>query len=97
MTMMNVIFSYQGSELIGIAAGESGKPEENIPKAIRNVLFRIIVFYISSIIILSAIFPSSELGLLESPFVTLMKIAGIPYAAGIMNFIILTAILSVGN
>lgn len=97
MTMMNVIFSYQGSELIGIAAGESEKPEENIPKAIRNVLFRIIVFYISSIIILSAIFPSSELGLLESPFVTLMKIAGIPYAAGIMNFIILTAILSVGN
>lgn len=64
---MNVIFSYQGSELIGIAAGESEKPEENIPKAIRNVLFRIIVFYISSIIILSAIFPSSELGLLESP------------------------------
>ncbi|MCT1386963.1 amino acid permease [Peribacillus frigoritolerans] len=97
VTMMNVIFSYQGSELIGIAAGESEKPEENIPKAIRNVLFRIIVFYISSIIILSAIFPSSELGLLESPFVTLMKIAGIPYAAGIMNFIILTAILSVGN
>ncbi|MFG3612693.1 amino acid permease [Rummeliibacillus stabekisii] len=97
VTMMNVIFSYQGSELIGIAAGESEEPEKNIPKAIRNVLFRIIVFYISSIIILSAIFPSSELGLLESPFVTLMKIAGVPYAAGIMNFIILTAILSVGN
>ncbi len=97
VTMMNVIFSYQGSELIGIAAGESEEPEKNIPKAIRNVLFRIIVFYISSIIILSAIFPASELGLLESPFVTLMKIAGVPYAAGIMNFIILTAILSVGN
>lgn len=97
VTMMNVIFSYQGSELIGIAAGESETPEKNIPKAIRNVLFRIIVFYIASIIILSAIFPSKELGLLESPFVTLMTIAGVPYAAGIMNFIILTAILSVGN
>ncbi|OCA82850.1 amino acid permease [Pseudobacillus wudalianchiensis] len=97
VTMMNVIFSYQGSELIGIAAGESEEPEKNIPRAIRNVLFRIIVFYIASIIILSAIFPSSELGLLESPFVTLMKLAGVPYAAGIMNFIILTAILSVGN
>lgn len=94
---MNVIFSYQGSELIGIAAGESESPEKNIPKAIRNVLFRIIVFYIASIIILSAIFPSKELGLLESPFVTLMSIAGVPYAASIMNFIILTAILSVGN
>ncbi|KQL50768.1 amino acid transporter [Heyndrickxia shackletonii] len=97
VTMMNVIFSYQGSELIGIAAGESESPEKNIPKAIRNVLFRIIVFYIASIIILSAIFPSKELGLLESPFVTLMSIAGVPYAASIMNFIILTAILSVGN
>ncbi|MBS4216303.1 MULTISPECIES: amino acid permease [Neobacillus] len=97
VTMMNVIFSYQGSELIGIAAGESEEPQKNIPRAIRNVLFRIIVFYIASIIILSAIFPTKELGLLESPFVTLMDMAGIPFAPDIMNFVILTAILSVGN
>jgi arginine/ornithine permease len=97
VTMMNVIFSYQGSELIGIAAGESEEPEKNIPRAIRNVLFRIIIFYIASIIILSALFPRKELGLLESPFVTLMDLAGIPYAPDIMNFVILTAILSVGN
>ncbi|MDR7001255.1 amino acid permease [Neobacillus niacini] len=96
-TMMNVIFSYQGSELIGIAAGESEEPQKNIPRAIRNVLFRIIVFYLASIVILSAIFPTKELGLLESPFVTLMELAGIPFAPDIMNFIILTAILSVGN
>jgi arginine/ornithine permease len=61
------------------------------------VLFRIIVFYLASIIILSAIFPTEELGLLESPFVTLMDLAGIPFAPDIMNFVILTAILSVGN
>lgn len=97
VTMMNVIFSYQGSELIGIAAGESEEPQKNIPRAIKNVLLRIIVFYIASIIILSAIFPSTELGLLESPFVTLMDMAGIPFAPDIMNFVILTAILSVGN
>ncbi|KXH83822.1 amino acid permease [Sporosarcina sp. HYO08] len=97
ITMMNVIFSYQGSELVGIAAGETENPQKNIPKAIRTILIRIIVFYIASIIVLSAIFPSSELGLLASPFVTLMEIAGVPYAAGIMNFVILTAILSVGN
>ncbi|KKK39743.1 amino acid transporter [Mesobacillus campisalis] len=97
VTMMNVIFSYQGSELIGIAAGESENPDKDIPRAIRNVLFRIIIFYISSIIVLSAIFPATELGLLESPFVTLMDLAGIPYAPDIMNFVILTAILSVGN
>jgi arginine/ornithine permease len=97
VTMMNVIFSYQGSELIGIAAGESEEPQKNIPRAIRNVLFRIIVFYLASIVILSAIFPTKELGLLESPFVTLMDKAGIPFAPDIMNFVILTAILSVGN
>lgn len=97
VTMMNVIFSYQGSELVGIAAGETENPEKNIPRAIRTILFRIIVFYIASIIVLSAIFPASELGLMESPFVTLMNLAGVPYAAGIMNFVILTAILSVGN
>lgn len=97
VTMMNVVFSYQGSELVGIAAGETENPQKTIPKAIRTILVRIIVFYIASIVILSAIFPSSELGLLESPFVTLLELVGIPYAADIMNFIILTAILSVGN
>lgn len=97
VTMMNVIFSYQGSELVGIAAGETENPEKNIPKAIRTILIRIVVFYIASIIVLSAIFPASELGLLESPFVTLMNLAGIPFAGDIMNFVILTAILSVGN
>jgi arginine/ornithine permease len=97
VTMMNVIFSYQGSEMVGIAAGETEDPQKNIPKAIRTILIRIVVFYIASIIVLSAIFPASELGLLESPFVTLMNIAGIPFAGSIMNFVILTAILSVGN
>ncbi|MBQ0140160.1 MAG: amino acid permease [Kurthia sp.] len=97
VTMMNVIFSYQGSELVGIAAGETENPEKTIPKAIRTILVRIIVFYIASIVILSAIFPASELGLLESPFVTLLQLVGIPYADDMMNFIILTAILSVGN
>lgn len=97
VTMMNVIFSYQGSELVGIAAGETEEPEKNIPKAIRTILIRIVVFYIASIVVLSAIFPASELGLLESPFVTLMNLAGIPYAGSIMNFVILTAVLSVGN
>ncbi|MEN1967545.1 amino acid permease [Lentibacillus sp. N15] len=97
VTMMNVIFSYQGSELVGIAAGETENPQKNIPKAIFNIIFRIVVFYIGSIVILSAIFPASELGLLESPFVTLLEISGIPFAAHLMNFVILTAILSVGN
>lgn len=97
VTMMNVVFSYQGSELIGIAAGETENPQKNIPRAIRNIVFRILMFYVASVIILSALFPSSELGLLESPFVTVFDAVGIPFAADIMNFVILTALLSVGN
>ncbi|MED4583714.1 amino acid permease [Brevibacillus choshinensis] len=97
VTMMNVVFSYQGSELIGIAAGEAENPQKNIPRAIRNIIFRILIFYVASVTILSALFPSSQLGLLESPFVTVFDAVGIPYAADIMNFVILTALLSVGN
>lgn len=97
VTMMNVIFSYQGSELIGIAAGETKDPQKTIPKAIRTIILRIIIFYIASIVILSALFPTSELGLSGSPFVKFFELVGIPFADDIMNFIVLTAILSVGN
>ncbi|MET3291642.1 amino acid permease [Brevibacillus fluminis] len=97
VTLMNVIFSYQGSELIGIAAGESAEPQKNIPRAIRNVVFRILIFYVASVAVLSLLFPSKDLGILESPFVTLLDDVGIPFAADLMNFVILTAILSVGN
>lgn len=97
VTMMNVIFSYQGSEVVGIAAGESENPQKNIPKAIKTIIIRVIFFYIASIIVLATIFPYTELGVSESPFVTLMKVVGIPYAPDIMNLVILIAILSVGN
>ncbi|WP_154658033.1 amino acid permease [Fictibacillus gelatini] len=97
VTMMSVVFSYQGSEIIGIAAGESDDPVKNIPKAIRNVVFRILIFYVASVVILSALFPAKDLGLLKSPFVTVFDSVGIPYAADIMNVVILTAVLSVGN
>ncbi|MFC7395014.1 amino acid permease [Scopulibacillus cellulosilyticus] len=97
MTMINVIFSYQGAEVIGIASGESENPQKDIPKAVRNVVVRILFFYIASVIVLSALFPTKSLGVMKSPFVTLFDSVGIPFAADIMNFIILTAVLSVGN
>ena len=83
--------------MMGVAAGETENPEKNIPRAIRTIVVRIVVFYILSIFILSAIVPWQTAGLLESPFVTVFDMVGIPYAADIMNFVILTAILSVGN
>jgi arginine/ornithine permease len=97
ISMMSVIYAFQGSEIMGVAAGETEEPEKNIPKAIRTIVFRILLFYILAIFVLSALVPYKEAGVLESPFVTVFDMVGIPYSADIMNFVILTAILSVGN
>jgi arginine/ornithine permease len=97
ISMMTVIYAFQGSEIMGVAAGETEDPKRNIPKAIRNIVFRVLLFYVLAIFVLSAIVPWKKAGVLESPFVTVFDMVGIPYAADIMNFVILTAILSVGN
>ncbi|WP_052476477.1 amino acid permease [Cohnella kolymensis] len=97
VVMMTVVYAFQGSEIMGVAAGETENPGRNIPRAIRNIVFRVLIFYVLAIIVVSAIIPYSDAGLLESPFVTVFDMVGIPYAADIMNFVILTAILSVGN
>ncbi|ASN04410.1 amino acid permease [Virgibacillus necropolis] len=97
IVMMTVIYAFQGSEIMGVAAGETEDPGKNIPRAIRAIVFRVLVFYILAVFVLSAIVPWDQAGVLESPFVTVLDLIGIPYAADIMNFIILTAILSVGN
>lgn len=97
IAMMTVVYAFQGTELMGIAAGESENPERDIPKAVRNIIVRILFFYILSIVVLSALIPWREANLVESPFVAIFEKVGIPYAADIMNFVILTALLSVGN
>lgn len=97
ITMMTVIYAFQGSEVFGVAAGETEEPEKSIPKSIRNIVFRLLIFYVAAMIVLAAIVPWKEAGLMESPFVTVFDMVGIPYAADIMNFVILTALLSVGN
>ncbi|GED56034.1 amino acid permease [Brevibacillus formosus] len=97
MTMITVNFSFQGTELIGIAAGESANPEKTIPKAIRNTVWRTLVFFILAIAIVAAMIPHQQAGVIESPFVMVFDSIGIPYAADIMNFVVLTALLSVGN
>ena len=97
IVMMTVIYAFQGSEIMGVAAGETEEPEKNIPKAIRTIVVRVVVFYILAVFVLSALVPWKNASVLESPFVTVFDMIGIPYAADIMNFVILTAILSVGN
>ncbi|WHY66588.1 S-methylmethionine permease [Neobacillus sp. SuZ13] len=97
MTMLAVNFAFSGTELIGIAAGETANPEKTIPKAIRTTLWRLIIFFVGTIVVLSALLPTSDAGVLESPFVAVLEQIGVPYAADIMNFVILTAILSAAN
>jgi arginine/ornithine permease len=97
ITMIGVNFSFQGTELVGIAAGESENPEKTIPKAINSTAWRILIFFILSVFVLAGLFPWKEAGLVESPFVVVFDNIGIPYAADIMNFVIITAVLSVAN
>lgn len=102
---MIVGFSFQGTELIGIAAGESENPGKNIPRAIRQVFWRILLFYIFAILIISLIIPYTDPNLLRndvqdisvSPFTLVFQHAGLLSAAAIMNAVILTAVLSAGN
>ncbi|OCA92385.1 amino acid permease [Pseudobacillus wudalianchiensis] len=95
-------FSFQGTELLGVAAGESEEPEKNIPKAINSVFWRILLFYILAIFVIGLILPYTDERLLSdavsvSPFTLVFERAGFAFAASVMNAIILTAVLSAGN
>ncbi|MDD3890362.1 MAG: amino acid permease [Syntrophomonadaceae bacterium] len=97
LTMVFVVYSFQGTELVGIAAGECENPGENIPKVMKAVVVRIIVFFWLAVIVLAATIPFTEAGVLESPFAHVFGITGIPYAKMIMTVVVLTAALSAGN
>jgi lysine-specific permease len=90
-------FSFQGTELVGIAAGESEDPEKNIPKAINSIFWRILIFYVGTIIVVGALIPYTEAGVDISPFTMVFQKAGIASAASLMNAVILTSVLSCGN
>lgn len=90
-------FSFQGTELIGIAAGESENPEENIPKAINTIFWRILIFYLGTIFVVGALIPYMDAGVDTSPFTLIFQRAGVAAAASLMNAVILTSVLSAGN
>ena len=98
-------FSFQGTELVAVAAGEAEDPDRNVPKAIRTVFIRILLFYIGAIAVIGFLIPFTDPRLLDSaedniavaPFTLVFDNAGVLAAAGIMNAVILTSILSAGN
>ncbi|MFN4368375.1 MAG: amino acid permease [Acinetobacter sp.] len=99
-------FSFQGTEMVGVAAGESKNPKKTIPVAIKQIFWRILLFYIVCIFIIGTLIAYNDPRLLQaaatdnialSPFTLLYEKAGFAFAASIMNAVILTAILSAGN
>ncbi|QHK19258.1 amino acid permease [Pseudarthrobacter psychrotolerans] len=97
VTALAVFYAFSGSELIGVAAGETADPATNIPKAMRSTVIRLLIFFVGAIAVIAATIPFEQAGLDESPFVTVFSSIGIPFAADIMNFVIITALLSAGN
>ncbi|MGZ9583901.1 amino acid permease [Paenibacillus marinisediminis] len=98
-------YSFQGTELIAVAAGESENPSESVPRAIRQVFWRILLFYILAIFVIAMLIPYTHPSLLSSdvtdigvsPFTLVFEKAGILFAASVMNAVILTSVLSAGN
>ncbi|MCF2706498.1 amino acid permease [Arcanobacterium haemolyticum] len=98
-------FSFQGTELVGVAAGEADNPERNVPRAIRTIFWRILLFYIGTIAVIGFLIPYTDPNLLNSdisdisvsPFTLVFDRAGIAAAAAVMNAVILTSVLSAGN
>jgi S-methylmethionine transporter/histidine permease len=97
IVLLSANFAFSGTELIGVAAGETSEPEKNIPKAIKRTLFLLVTLFIGTIVVIGALIPANSKALTESPFVLILQNLGIPFASDIMNFIIFIAILSGAN
>jgi len=99
LALSMTLTSYLGVEVIAVTAGEAERPERSIPRAMRTFVIRLILFYLLAIVVILAIQPWDQggAGLTSSPFVQAFSSAGIPYAAGIMNLVVITAALSSSN
>lgn len=92
-----IMFSFGGIELIGITAGEADDPKTSIPRAVKQVMWRILLFYVGSLTVMMIIFPWNQVGMEGSPFVTIFSKLGIDSAAHILNFVVFSAAVSVYN
>ena len=92
-----VIYSFIGVEIVGVTSGEASDPARTIPAAMRRMVLSLSAIYLITITLLVALTPWNELGVGESPFVKVLARLGIPGAAGLMNFVVLSAALSSSN
>nr|WP_314483482.1 D-serine/D-alanine/glycine transporter [uncultured Pseudomonas sp.] len=91
------VFAFVGIELVGTTAAETKNPEHNLPRAINSIPLRIIIFYVCALIAILAVTPWRDVVANKSPFVELFMLAGLPAAAGIINFVVLTSAASSAN
>lgn len=92
-----VMFSYGGAELIGVSVTETKDSQRVLPKIIKGTVWRVIIFYVLPILIICGIVPWDQVSSKESPFVQVFGFSGLPGAAHVMNFVLLTAVLSAAN
>jgi lysine-specific permease len=97
LTAAGVIWSYLGVETVTIAAGETENPEKNVPAAIKTVFFRIILFYVGSVTIMSLVVPFTNVSVMHNGYAGLFQLAGFQAAAVAMNIVILTSLGSCTN
>lgn len=91
------VFSFVGIELVGVTAAETADPEKNLPRAINSLPVRVLLFYIGALFVILCIIPWTQLNADNSPFVKVFTLVGIPAAAGIINFVVLTSAASACN
>lgn len=96
-TLLTVVFAFSGTEVVGVAAGETKDPAQAIPKAVHTTVLRLAIFFIGSIAVMSALIPWHQSGVDTSPFVLVFQSIGMPFAGDVMNFVVLTAVLSAAN
>ena len=97
MAMAMIMFAFGGIELVGIAAAETENPQKTLPKAVNQIVYRVLLFYILSLVIILSLYPWNMMAQGGSPFVLIFDSLGSQTVAGILNFVVLTAAISVYN
>jgi L-asparagine permease len=94
LVIQGVVFAYASVELVGVTAGETENPEKIMPKAINSIMWRVGLFYVGSVVLLTMLLPWNAYSADESPFVTVLSNIGVPAAGGVMNLVVMTAAMS---
>lgn len=97
MSLQMVVFSFVGIEMVGLTASETKNPHKVIPEAINEIPMRILLFYVGALFVIMCIYPWRHVSPVNSPFVEVFNNVGIPFAADIINFVVLTAAASACN